>query len=151
MEIVYVYEVEDEALKPYEKDFEMIMERTLKLLNKPSDLEMSVIFTDSDGIWQINRDYRKIDRPTDVISFAMQDDMSNVFLEEENKELGDIFINVDAIKNQAKEYGHSERREACFLYCHGLLHLLGYDHMVPEDEKVMFALQDEILDEMVKR
>ena len=67
------------------------------------------------------------------------------------KPLGDIFINVQAIRDQAKEYGHSLRREACFLFCHGLLHLMGYDHMEPEEEKVMFELQDVILDEVVSR
>ena len=66
-------------------------------------------------------------------------------------ELGDIFINVEAIRNQAKEYGHSIRREACFLFCHGLLHLMGYDHMTSEEEKEMFSLQDVILDEVVRR
>ena len=92
-----------------------------------------------------------MDRPTDVISFALQDDLDDAFVEEDLYELGDIFINVDAIRQQAKEYGHSIRREACFLFCHGLLHLMGYDHMNAEDEKEMFALQDVILDEMVSR
>ena len=100
---------------------------------------------------KINKEYRKIDRPTDVISFALQDDLSDVLIEESMCELGDIFINVQAIRDQAKEYGHSLRREACFLFCHGLLHLMGYDHMEPEEEKVMFELQDVILDEVVSR
>ena len=82
---------------------------------------------------------------------AIQDDMSDMWIEEDQYELGDIFINVQAIRDQAKAYGHSIRREACFLFCHGLLHLMGYDHMKEEDEKVMFALQDEILDELVQR
>lgn len=69
----------------------------------------------------------------------------------EEAELGDIFINVQAVKTQAEEYGHSQHREVCFLFTHGLLHLLGYDHMEEADEKVMFSLQDEILDELVKR
>ena len=99
----------------------------------------------------IHREYRNIDRSTDVISFALQDDDSNIFVQEEQNELGDIFINVQAIRDQAKEYGHSLRREACFLFCHGLLHLMGYDHMTKEDEKEMFTLQDVILNEVVRR
>lgn len=110
-----------------------------------------MIYVNSEQIHEINRTYRKVDRPTDVISFALQDDLDDAFVEEDLYELGDIFINVDAIRQQAKEYGHSIRREACFLFCHGLLHLMGYDHMNAEDEKEMFALQDVILDEMVSR
>ncbi|MCF0106340.1 MAG: rRNA maturation RNase YbeY [Holdemanella sp.] len=151
MEIVIVNEAKDKSIYRFKKDYEVIMEKTLKLLNRNMNSSMSVIFVSPEAIHEINREYRGIDRPTDVISFALQDDMSNVFLEEEQEELGDIFINVQAIRDQAKEYGHSIRREACFLYCHGLLHLLGYDHMNEEDEKEMFGLQDVILDEMVKR
>ena len=151
MEIVIVNEAKDKSIYRFTKDYENIMAKTLKLLHRNEDSIMSVIFVTPEQIHEINRDYRGIDRPTDVISFALQDDMSNVIVEEEQVELGDIFINVQAIRDQAKEYGHSIRREACFLYCHGLLHLLGYDHMCEEDEKVMFGLQDEILNEMVKR
>ena len=77
--------------------------------------------------------------------------MEDAYVQEDMYELGDIFINVEAIRNQAKEYGHSIRREACFLFCHGLLHLMGYDHMTSEEEKEMFSLQDVILDEVVRR
>ncbi len=70
---------------------------------------------------------------------------------EEEKDLGDLFINIDYAKKQAKEYGHSYQREIGFLFTHGLLHCLGYDHMEPKDEKVMFALQDQILDPIIKR
>ena len=101
----------------------------------------------------MNREYRGVDRPTDVITFALQDEMSELesMYEEIEQELGDIFISVDTAKRQAQEYGHSLRREVCFLFTHGLLHLLGYDHMTEEDEKVMFALQDTILDGWVSR
>ena len=112
---------------------------------------MSVIYVTPQQIHEINRDYRHVDRPTDVISFALQDDMEDAYVQEDMYELGDIFINVEAIRNQAKEYGHSIRREACFLFCHGLLHLMGYDHMTSEEEKEMFSLQDVILDEVVRR
>jgi probable rRNA maturation factor len=105
--------------------------------------EFNIIFVSNEEIQQINRDYRGIDRVTDVISFALLDnDLSNYNAE---RELGDIFICVDRAKEQASEYGHSIEREIGFLSVHGYLHLCGYDHMNPEDEKVMFAKQDEIL------
>ena len=151
MEIVFINQAKDKSVYRYKKDYEIILNKALTLLNRNMNSSLSVIFVTPEQIHEINRDYRNVDRPTDVISFAMQDDMSNVFVEEEQEELGDIFINVEAIRAQAKSYGHSIRREACFLFCHGVLHLLGYDHMTKEDEKEMFALQDVILDEMVKR
>lgn len=152
MEIVFTNLSEQEpCYEGYEEDFQKIMERAGKILNRSSDLVCSVIFTTPEQIHQMNKEYRNVDRPTDVISFALQDDKSDILIEEEEEELGDIFINVQAIKDQAREYGHSEKREACFLFCHGFLHLLGYDHMTPEDEKVMFGLQDEILDEVAHR
>lgn len=151
MEIIVVNETNNEEIMSYVKDFDIIAERACKILHKESAYSMSVIFVTPERIHEINRDYRKIDRATDVISFAMQDDTSNIYIEEEEEELGDIFINVQAVKDQAKQYGHSPRREACFLFCHGLLHLFGYDHMSEEEEKIMFDLQDEILDEVVPR
>lgn len=151
MEIVFINQAKDKSVYRFKKDYEEVLNRTCSVLNRKGEWSLSVIYVTPEQIHEINRDYRGVDRATDVISFAMQDDMSNVLTEEDNYELGDIFINVDAIRDQAKLYGHSIRREACFLFCHGLLHLMGYDHMTKEDEKVMFGLQDEILDEMVKR
>ncbi len=151
MEIVFINQAKDKSVYRYKKDFEEVLDRACKVLNRKQDWSLSVIYVTPEQIHEINRDYRGVDRATDVISFAMQDDMSNVLIEEDSFELGDIFINVDAIRQQAKAYGHSIRREACFLFCHGLLHLMGYDHMTKEEEVIMFGLQDEILDEMVKR
>ncbi len=151
MEIVFINQAKDKSVYRYKKDFEEVLDRACKVLNRKQDWSLSVIYVTPEQIHEINRDYRGVDRATDVISFAMQDDMSNVLIEEDSFELGDIFINVEAIRQQAKAYGHSIRREACFLFCHGLLHLMGYDHMTKEDEVIMFGLQDEILDEMVKR
>ncbi len=151
MEIILVNESEDKNVYRYKKDYMWILSKTCEVLDRKNDYSLSVIFVEPDRIHEINRDYRQIDRETDVISFALQDDDSNLFTEEDKNELGDIFINVRAIRSQAKEYGHSIRREACFLFCHGLLHLMGYDHMTKEDEEVMFHLQDVILDELVKR
>lgn len=145
MEIVFNEMCDHLPPHDYEADYAAIMENAGKRLSLADDLVCSVIFTSPEQIHEINRGYRGIDRPTDVISFAMRDDSSNIFTEEEEAELGDIFINTTAIDEQAAAYGHSPRRESCFLFCHGLLHLLGYDHMNENDEKVMFALQKEIL------
>ncbi len=106
---------------------------------------MNVIFVDKDNIQQINRDYRGLDRVTDVISFAMHDNDYCEEIDESEEELGDIFICIDRAIEQANDYGHSIEREVGFLAVHGYLHLCGYDHMNEEDEKIMFAKQDEIL------
>ena len=129
--------------------YEKIASRTEKVLDLKEPCEISVTFVRSRTIHTINRDYRGIDRPTDVISFAINDEPD--LIDTGVKDLGDLFINIDYAKRQAKEYGHSLKREVCFLFTHGLLHCLGYDHMKPEDEKVMFALQEKILDPIVPR
>ena len=135
----------------YEEQFAKIAENARKVLDLDSDYQISVTFVRSVTIHKINRDYRGIDRPTDVISFAVLDDLDFYTEEEELKDLGDLFINIDYARRQAREYGHSEMREICFLFTHGLLHCLGYDHMSEEKEKEMFALQDRILDPVVSR
>lgn len=139
----------NENLDLYSNLFEKISSSAEKLLKLDEDYEISVTFVRSRTIHTINRDYRGIDRPTDVISFAIQDDLED--FEEENKDLGDIFINIDYARKQAKEYGHSYEREICFLFTHGLLHCLGYDHMEEKEAEVMFKLQDEILDPIQPR
>lgn len=151
MEIIFTNEAKDKSVYRYKKDFMRIFERACEVIQRPGDWSLSVIYVTPQQIHEINRDYRHVDRSTDVISFALQDDMEDAYVQEDMYELGDIFINVEAIRNQAKEYGHSIRREACFLFCHGLLHLMGYDHMTSEEEKEMFSLQDVILDEVVRR
>lgn len=110
----------------------------------------SVIFVTEEEIQKLNREYRNIDRVTDVISFALEDEedlpKSNI------RVLGDIYICINRMKEQSISYGHSEKRELSFLAVHGLLHLLGYDHMTKEDEKEMFGLQELILnDANIKR
>ncbi len=151
MEIIFVNQTNDETVLGYEEDYNVILQRATEVLKRSGDWSLSVIFVTPEQIHEINRDYRNVDRPTDVISFAMQDNMDDAFTVEDDYELGDIFINIDAIAQQAESYGHSIRREACFLFCHGLLHLMGYDHMTEEEEKEMFHLQDVILDEVVRR
>ncbi|MGN1390036.1 MAG: rRNA maturation RNase YbeY [Bulleidia sp.] len=131
--------------------FRKISRAAEKKLGLSDDLEISVTFVRSRTIHVINREYRNIDRPTDIISFAANDFSYPGETPEEHADLGDLFLNIDYAAKQAKEYGHSLKREVGFLFCHGLLHCLGYDHMKPEDEKVMFALQDEILDPILPR
>lgn len=151
MEINVTNQSSQKKWSRYKKDFVVIATRAQEVLKLEEEYSMSVIFVDPEEIHQINKTYREIDRPTDVISFALRDEADDYEMMEDDNELGDIFINVQAIVDQASEYGHSMRREVCFLFTHGLLHLLGYDHMCEEDEKKMFALQDVILDDIVPK
>ncbi|MGD8189035.1 rRNA maturation RNase YbeY [Brevibacillus ginsengisoli] len=115
--------------------------------------EVVVTLVDNARIHEINREYRGVDRPTDVISFAMNESTEgepDIFIDEEDLDdfpnaLGDIIISIPRTKEQAEEYGHSFERELGFLTVHGFLHLLGYDHGSPEEEKEMFGRQEEIL------
>ena len=111
---------------------------------KLENIIFNLIIVDNDYIHELNRDYRNIDRETDVITFALEDDDTMV-LPNGVRVLGDIYISIDKARAQAEEYGHSFLREICFLAVHGFYHLLGYDHMTPEDEKVMFGKQEEVL------
>ena len=106
--------------------------------------EFNIIIVDNDKIHEINREYRGVDRETDVISFALEDNMDIKY--DDFRLLGDIYISIDKCYSQALEYSHSRVREICFLATHGILHLLGYDHMEEDDEKEMFLLQNELLD-----
>lgn len=126
------------------KDMIEVLNIGIKKLNL-KDIEFNIILTNNEYIHKLNKEYRNIDRETDVITFALEDDLS--FPEMENRVLGDIYISIDKARTQAEEYGHSFKRELCFLAVHGFLHLLGYDHMVEEEEKIMFNLQEEILNE----
>lgn len=111
---------------------------------KIKEAVFNIIFVSNDEIHSINRNFRHTDRVTDVISFALEDNEEEVF--KEFRILGDIYIAIDVAYNQAIEYNHSREREVCFLATHGLLHLLGYDHMTIEEEKEMFKKQEELLD-----
>ena len=111
-----------------------------------SNSVFNVIIIDNAEIHEINKTYRGIDRETDVISFALEDD--DTFIElPDIRILGDIYISLDKAREQASNYNHSLKRELAFLMIHGLLHLLGYDHMNKDDEEIMFKLQKELLDE----
>lgn len=152
MDITFIDEtkqVSDETLKEVEELLQFSGDR----LKIAEDTEMSVTFMDNQAIQTINREYRNKDVPTDVISFALEEEGEHeipILFEDEGiyfpRNLGDIMISIERAQEQAEEYGHSYERELGFLAVHGFLHLNGYDHMNPEDEKEMFGLQKEILD-----
>ena len=135
------------------KEIDDLLQFAASYLKLPEETEMSVTFMDNAAIQVINRDYRGKDAPTDVISFALEeegeDEIPVIFEDGENplpRVLGDIMISIERAAEQAEAYGHSYDRELGFLAVHGFLHINGYDHMIPEDEKEMFGLQKEILD-----
>lgn len=112
----------------------------------PDGLEVSLTLTDDEGIHELNREYRGVDRPTDVLSFPQFEADEEI---EYGATLGDIVISLPRMAEQAASFGHSQKREFCFLFVHGLLHLLGYDHEISEDEeKLQFGRQQQILDSL---
>ena len=142
----------DNGLSPeydrLEDEYRLIMEVAFKTLSIKMNYEVDVSLVDDEEIHRINRDYRGVDRITDVISFAFLDDKSEagrIVGDDVPRLLGEIFVCVPQALRQAKEIGNSDERELSFLFCHGLLHLLGYDHMKKEDEEIMFPLQEKIL------
>ena len=137
----------------YDKDYSYlddVIKRTMKH-EKVKNANFSIVFVGNEKIQELNRDYRGKDSITDVISFAFEDNERVVY--NNVRFLGEIYICIPRMKEQAKEYGHSETRELAFLTVHGLLHLLGYDHQTKEEEEIMFGLQEVILneDERTKR
>jgi probable rRNA maturation factor len=142
MNQVSIYNETDEKLNEID-ELPKLIDYMIKF-EKLDNLIFNVIIVDNEYIHKLNRDYRNIDRPTDVITFALEDN-GKIELEG-GRVLGDIYISIDKAKEQAKEYNHSLKRELSFLMVHGFLHLLGYDHMNEEDEKVMFDKQERILD-----
>jgi probable rRNA maturation factor len=118
---------------------------------KLNNVVFSIIFINDAEIHEMNKQYRNIDRATDVLSFAFEDSDDGL-VDDEMRMLGEIYISIDKAHEQALAYGHSYLRELSFLMIHGFLHLLGYDHMTEEDEKEMFGLQEVILNEFgIKR
>lgn len=149
MELIFENEY-DEQFNEYERILLDLADYTIKLLSRRDNFSLEVNFIDNETIHQINKDYRHIDRPTDVISFAFLDEVEgevSINYDDHQFLLGEILISIDQAKIQADEYGHSLHREICFLFVHGLLHLLGYDHQNEEEEKEMFGLQERILNE----
>ena len=127
--------------KKIENFIKFILENEYKEEYGKNDYYLSLLIADNKIIKQINKEYRNKDTETDVISFA--------YNETENigglNVLGDIIISLEKVKNQSKEYGHSEEREFYYVLCHGMLHLLGYDHIEEEDKKVMREKEEKIL------
>lgn len=118
-------------------------------LKVPDNMSINIIMVEPQTIQDMNKRFRNIDRVTDVLSFPMLDNIdelqNEIDIELGDVNIGDIYICRKRAQEQAQEYGHSFSRELCFLAVHGFLHLLGYDHIILEEEQEMFALQDEIL------
>ena len=133
----------NENVDEYFKEIKKVLKKGLEILDIKK-CEFNIIVVDNNYIHELNKTYRGIDRETDVISFALEDDKT---FNLDERVLGDIYISIDKVYSQSSDYGHSILREFAFLSVHGMLHLLGYDHMNEEDEKVMFGLQEKILEE----
>lgn len=133
--------IDDYGYKNYNY-LDSLLDLTIRKLNIVG--AFSISFINDERMHEMNYKYRNIDRTTDVLSFALNDDET---IKEEVSLLGDIFISIPKMKEQAECYNHSEKRELSFLVIHGLLHLLGYDHMTKDEEKLMFDLQKEILED----
>lgn len=129
------------------KELEIVEKVLYSAMDKENlkDTSFNLIIVDNDYIHELNKNYRNIDRETDVITFALEDEDS-IILPEEMRILGDIYISIDRARSQAVEYGHSFLRELSFLAVHGFYHLLGYDHGTKEEEKIMFGKQEEVLE-----
>lgn len=143
MEISIFNQIEKDIVEL--KDVEMVLKHAVEKEGL-SNVLFNVIIVDNDYIHNLNKNYRNVDRETDVITFALEDEDS-IVIGEDIRILGDIYISYDKALSQSIEYGHSLKRELCFLAVHGFYHLLGYDHMTKEEEKVMFKKQEEVLDE----
>jgi probable rRNA maturation factor len=149
MKFSLINHTSDVVLKTHRSDITKLNAKISTTLKLSKTFNYALILIDDAGMLELNRTYRQLDKTTDVISFALNDGIEEAsqFMDE----LGDIFINVDAVFRQAEAYGHSVRREFLFLIAHGILHLLGYDHMTPTEEKVMFELQKELLNDLATR
>ena len=160
----YVENETDETFSNGENSFsveetvEQVATAVLDMEGCPYEIQLNVLLTDNDGIHNYNKEYRNIDRETDVLSFPNLDfEAPGAFEISEDREadyfdpdtgeliLGDIIISVDKVKEQAESYGHSRKREFAFLVAHSMLHLCGYDHMEEAEAKVMEAKQEEVL------
>lgn len=158
MSVFFENELDTEIPAHYQDIVTDIIEASLDFLKCPYECEVNVIFTDHAGIQAINKEYREIDAPTDVLSFPMieyevpgefgfcEDSPLDYFNQDTGELLlGDIILNVDRIAEQAKEYGHTRKREVAFLTAHSMLHLAGYDHIDDSERLHMEKLQEEIL------
>ena len=150
MSKIEVFNQLDEEIKELDTVLKVLESAVIK--EKLEDVTFNLIIVDNEYIHELNKNYRGIDRETDVITFALEDEDSLIMPEEVERNLGDIYISIDKARSQAEEYGHGLLRELSFLAVHGFYHLLGYDHMTEEEEKEMFHLQKVILDKLdIKR
>ena len=136
MTVTIEYEAEERLEVPYEEIIRNVVEEALDYVECPYDAEVNVVLTDNEGIHQINLDMRNVDRPTDVLSFPEFDLRPGELPAAEDADpgtglipLGDMVLSMERVAAQAKEYGHSRRRELAYLVTHSVLHLLGYDHL----------------------
>ena len=161
MTIYIEKETEDTLDFDYEEIINKVVIQSLQTEKFKHDIEVNVILTNNEEIQCLNKQYRGKDAPTDVLSFPIIDDSEigdiktldehiPVHFNMDTKELllGDMIISIEKLKEQAKEYGHSEERELAFLVAHSMLHLFGYDHLQPEEEEIMKVKQNEILDKV---
>ena len=141
----------------FEKDLIRVYDKVSQVVSFPKKVNVNLTFISKDEIRELNRETRGIDKVTDVLTYPyvdltvgkklkISDYKANIDLESGLLTIGDIYICINRAKEQAKEYGHSLKREFCFLALHGFLHLLGYDHIIKEDEEEMFALQNKIME-----
>ena len=138
---VFIQVNEDiEELETVKKVLESALQK-----EKLENTSFNVIIVDNNYIHELNKTYRNIDRETDVITFALEDE-DTIINPSEERVLGDIYISIDKAKEQAKDYSHSLLRELSFLAVHGFYHLLGYDHQTKEEESIMFQKQEEVLE-----
>lgn len=157
MSITIENETEDSFDFDYEEIITKVIDEAISYVDLPYEAEVSVTITDSDRIKEINSEFRHIDKPTDVLSFPMIEYEKEAYFEDfEQRDdlfnpetgelmLGDIVLNIDRVKSQALEYGHSQIRELAFLTAHSMLHLFGYDHMKDDERIIMEKKQEEIL------
>lgn len=148
-------EILNEQPEPITEEQEALIRKCVQAAAEMEEATGEVVITlvDDERIHELNRDYRGVDRPTDVLSFAMNETGEGemeIFVDEDEIDefpsmLGDIVISIPRTKSQAEEYGHSFERELGFLTVHGFLHLLGYDHGTTEEEQAMFGRQEEVL------
>lgn len=159
----YFFENETDIIFEFDtqKIIQLIVDEVLDMEGCEYEAQVNVILTDNEGIRAVNKEYRNLDKETDVLSFPNLEfetpgfkdieerlDASVIDPDTEELILGDIMISVDKVKEQAQNYGHSLKREFAFLVAHSMLHLSGYDHMTPEDAKLMEEKQETVLQKL---
>jgi len=142
MSVIFINKSNEKKYYNYKKDLQHVFDKTVQYFDLANDTSVSCILVDEPSMIDYNYTYRNKNQTTDVLTFVD---------EVEKDYLGDVLINVKAVSQQAKDYDHSIKREICFLFVHGLLHTLGFDHHQQEEEAIMIAHQKEILKDVSKR